>query len=127
MLTKNICLLYNGYRVFPGRKERPGRDSDPSPPSSAIGHERVELDLYPPMGCMACTEPQCLYKGALYLFYHSAVVSCSEVVRVLTFFVTHFQNTALSDASILLTQKIWHNIIDDVELRGMSVVYSSIL
>ena len=29
-------LLYNGYRVFPGDKERPGRDADPSPPSSAM-------------------------------------------------------------------------------------------
>ena len=24
-------LLYNGYRVFPGGKEQPGRDADPSP------------------------------------------------------------------------------------------------
>jgi len=24
-------LLYNGYRVFTGGKERPGRDADPSP------------------------------------------------------------------------------------------------
>ena len=24
-------LLYNGYWVFPGGKERPGRDADPSP------------------------------------------------------------------------------------------------
>jgi hypothetical protein len=24
-------MLYNGYRVFPGGKERPGRDADPSP------------------------------------------------------------------------------------------------
>ena len=29
-------LLYNGYRVFLGGKERPGRDADPSPPSSAV-------------------------------------------------------------------------------------------
>jgi hypothetical protein len=29
-------LLYNGYRVVPGGKERPGRDADPSPPSSAV-------------------------------------------------------------------------------------------
>ena len=29
-------LLYNGYRVFPGGKERPGRDADTSPPSSAV-------------------------------------------------------------------------------------------
>jgi len=29
-------LLYNGYRgSFPGRKQRPGRDADHSPPSSA--------------------------------------------------------------------------------------------
>ena len=27
-------LLYNGYRVFPGGKVLPGRDADPSPPSS---------------------------------------------------------------------------------------------
>ena len=29
-------LLYNGYRVFPGGKERPGRNADPSAPSSAV-------------------------------------------------------------------------------------------
>jgi len=29
-------LLHNGYRVFPGTKERPGRDADPSHPSSAV-------------------------------------------------------------------------------------------
>ena len=29
-------LLYNGYRVFPGGKERPGRDADPSLPSRAV-------------------------------------------------------------------------------------------
>jgi len=28
-------LPYNGYRVFPGGKERPGRAADHSPPSSA--------------------------------------------------------------------------------------------
>jgi hypothetical protein len=27
--------LYSGYRVFPGSRKRPGRDADPSPPSSA--------------------------------------------------------------------------------------------
>jgi hypothetical protein len=26
----------NGYRLFPGGKEWPGRDADPSPPSSAV-------------------------------------------------------------------------------------------
>jgi hypothetical protein len=28
-------LLYSGHRVFPGGRKRPGRDADPSPPSSA--------------------------------------------------------------------------------------------
>ena len=28
--------LYNGYRVFPGGKEQPRFDTDPSPPSSAV-------------------------------------------------------------------------------------------
>jgi hypothetical protein len=43
-------LLHNGYRVFPGGKEWPGNDADPSHPSSAIGHEIVELYLYSPYG-----------------------------------------------------------------------------
>ena len=29
-------LLYNGYRVFPGDKQRPGRKAYPSSPSSAV-------------------------------------------------------------------------------------------
>ena len=29
-------LLYNGYRIFLRGKERPGRDADPTPPSSAV-------------------------------------------------------------------------------------------
>ena len=37
------CTMSTGF--FPGGKERPGRDADPSPPSSAVGHERVELYL----------------------------------------------------------------------------------
>jgi len=30
-------ILYNGYRVFSGGKERPGRDADTSLPSTAMG------------------------------------------------------------------------------------------
>ena len=36
-------LLYNGYRVFPGGKVRPGRGADPPIPSSVEVLERVEL------------------------------------------------------------------------------------
>ena len=35
------CTMTTGS--FPGGKERPERDADPSSPSSAVGHERVEL------------------------------------------------------------------------------------
>ena len=34
-------LLYNGYRVFPGGKVLPGRDAEPSPPSSVEVKNRV--------------------------------------------------------------------------------------
>jgi len=64
--------LHNGYRVFPGGKERPGHDADPSPSSSAFGHERVELYLFSPYGPYGLTEPQCLYKGAFYLFFRAS-------------------------------------------------------
>jgi hypothetical protein len=40
--------VHNGHRVFPGGKMRPGRDADPSPPSSAEVKNRVELYLYSP-------------------------------------------------------------------------------
>ena len=49
-------------------KERPGRDADPSPPSSAVAMNEWNSTSTPPMGRTACTEPQCLYKGALYLY-----------------------------------------------------------
>ena len=52
-------VLYNVYRVFPGGKEQPGRDADPLPPSSAVGHERVELYLYSPYG------PYVLYRASV--------------------------------------------------------------
>jgi hypothetical protein len=41
-------LLYNGYRVFPGGKVRPGREADPSTSSSAEVKNRVEIYLYSP-------------------------------------------------------------------------------
>ena len=60
-------LLYNEYRVFPGGKERPGRDADPSPPSSAVLKKGQSYTSTPCISRTASKEPQCLYKGALYL------------------------------------------------------------
>ena len=79
-------LMYNGYRVFPGDKERPVCDADPSPllvpwsrksidiPSSLYGPYglyRASLPVQysyissPHMGRTACTKPQCLYSIAI--------------------------------------------------------------
>ena len=52
-------LLYNGYRVFPGGKQRQECDADPLPPSSAVVMKGQSYTSTPPMGCTACTEPQC--------------------------------------------------------------------
>ena len=46
-----------------GGKERPGRDADHSPPSSAVVKKGWGYNSTPPMGRTACTEPQCLHKG----------------------------------------------------------------
>jgi len=62
-------LVYNGYRVFLGGKERPGRDADPSHPSSAVVKKEKNYTSTHPVGRTTCTESRCLYTGALYLLY----------------------------------------------------------
>ena len=74
-------LLYNGYRVFPGDEEWPWHDADPSPPSSTVTKGQSYTST-PPMGRAACTGPQCLYNGTLYLS-----------------FTTRFNNTSITGLS----------------------------
>ena len=62
-------LLYNGYQVFPVSKQRAGREADPSPRSRVLVKKGQSYTSTLPVGRTVCTEPQCLYKGALYLFY----------------------------------------------------------
>ena len=40
-------LLYSGYRVFPGGNEQPGRDTDPTPPSSVMVISGGAIPLLP--------------------------------------------------------------------------------
>jgi hypothetical protein len=47
-----FSLLYNAYRVFSGGKERPERDADPSPPSSAVVYSP-----YGPYGLYSASVP----------------------------------------------------------------------
>jgi len=58
-------LLYNGYRVSSGGKEWPGRDADPSTPSSAVAKKEWSYTSTSPIGRTDCTEPQCLYSTAI--------------------------------------------------------------
>ena len=51
------CTMGTGS--FLEGKKRPGRDADPSPPSSVVDHERVELYLYSPYG------PYGLYRASV--------------------------------------------------------------
>ena len=62
--------LYNRYRVFPGGKERPERDAEPSLPSSAVVKKGYTYTSTPSMGRTACTEPQWPYKGVLYVTFY---------------------------------------------------------
>ena len=58
-----------GAGSFPGGKERPGLETDPSLPSSAAIMKGQSYTSTPAMGRTACTESECLYKGDLYLTF----------------------------------------------------------
>jgi len=70
-----------------GGKEQPRRDADPSPllvPWSRKSRAIPLLLLWavrPVKSLSACTEPQCLYKGALYFFY-TQLLHVSAIYRV---------------------------------------------
>jgi len=100
-------LLYNGYRVFPVGKERPGRDADPSPPSSAVGHERVELYLYSLYGLYSqyrvsvplqgCTLPFVLVLGVKL----GSRSTCNGMIIIPSYMATyHLIQKLLSETSI---------------------------
>jgi hypothetical protein len=72
-----LSLLYNGYQVFPGGKKRPGRDADPSPPSSVVGNKRVELYLYSPYGTYGLCRASVPAQGCTLAFF---VISLCELV-----------------------------------------------
>ena len=74
-------LLYNGYRVFPGGKVRPGRAADHSPSSSAAVLEELSYTSTHPLGhrraCNGNTLPLPLlslaYRMKVVHSYHSTV------------------------------------------------------
>ena len=61
-------LMYSGHWVFPGGKEWPGMTLIPHPLLVPWSRKGQSYTSTPPMGRRTCTEPQCLYRGALYLY-----------------------------------------------------------
>ena len=62
-------FLYNGYRVFPpGVKSVQCVTLTPHSLLVPLVMKEYSYTSTPPIGRAACTETQCLYKGALYLF-----------------------------------------------------------
>jgi hypothetical protein len=50
-----------------------------------------------PMGRTACTEPQCLYKGALYLYLNIRCVFCPELAAYEFSFILKMEAAASSE------------------------------
>jgi len=65
-----------GTGSFPGGKERPGRDADPSLPSSTVGHERVELYLYSPYGLYGLYRASVPVQGVHFTFIFTNTYMC---------------------------------------------------
>ena len=61
-------LLYNGYQVFAGSKERTGSDTDHSPPSSTAVEKEYSYNSIATNGRTDCAEHQCLYSTVIPLF-----------------------------------------------------------
>ena len=57
-----------GTGSFPGGKERPGRDADPSTPSNTAVKERVEVYLYSPYGPYGAVQSLSVCTGVHFAF-----------------------------------------------------------
>jgi len=67
-----------GTGSFPGVKS--GRGVTLTPHPLAVVMTGLSYTSTPPMGRTACTEPQCLYKGALYLTFIPSVHTRSRAL-----------------------------------------------
>ena len=105
-------LPYNGYPVFPGGKERPGRDADPSPPSSAVGHERVELYLYYPLWAVrlvqslsACTRVTFTFTLYIYTLNTLVIFHTPYPLHTFTISITNNNFNILTDANLTIANR----------------------
>jgi len=75
-------LLYYGYRVFPGSKERPGRDNDPSPLLLSRSRKSRAISLLP-LWAVRPVELQCLYKVRLTLPFTVLMILRFNIISTL--------------------------------------------
>ena len=61
-------LLYNAYRVFPGGKERPGRDADPSPLLMPWSRNSSAIPLLP-LWAVRAVQSLCACTGVHFTFF----------------------------------------------------------
>jgi len=68
------CTMDTGFS--PGVKSDRGVTLTPYPLLVPRSWKSRAIPLLPPIGRTACTEPQCLYKRALYLYLHILLMFC---------------------------------------------------
>ena len=83
-------------------KERPERDADPSPLLLLWSRKGRAISLFPLRGPRACTEPQCRYKGALYLLLLKLI---------------HCKNSVLSEIDFTEIYTSISNYVASLEIR----------
>jgi hypothetical protein len=78
--------LVNRYGAFPGGKERPGRDADPSPPYSAVVKKQYSYTSTPPLGAVGLVQSlsACTRVHFTLLFTHRTYLCDVSVVFVST-------------------------------------------
>jgi len=77
------CTMGTGS--FPGLKSGRGVTLTPHLLLVPLVMKEQSYTSTPPMGRTACTEPQCLYKGAIYLFfYNSSLAHASMTCTAIT-------------------------------------------
>jgi len=82
------CTMGTGS--FPGVGERPERDADPLLPSSAVGHERVELYLYSPYGPYGLYRASVPVQGVLFTYFTSITNQQMHIYKYAQSYVVEF-------------------------------------
>jgi len=120
-ISLTVEIYFNSK--FPGSKERPGRDADPSPPSSAVGHERVELYLYSSLWTVRPVQSLSIAIPLLPLWAVRPVQSLSACTRVyFTFTFTTYRNAHSSHLQFTLFWLAVFDVIDKFDVFSNSAV-----